>query len=573
MDRTQEPSPHNARFTLQSERLGPLPLINHFLERLGLEDVLDRHVPSDARCAISHARALGVLLRSIIVEREPIYRQQESVHGFASGVFGIRADDMARLGDDRLGRALDRLFDADRAALLTEVALVVAERFGVNFDECHNDSTSIGFSGSYRGASGRQIRGRTAPAITYGHSKDHRPDLKQLLFILTMTADGNIPVAFRCTNGNASDSRTHIESWNTLRTVAGRSDFLYVADSKLCSRENMDYIDRAGGRFVTVMPRNRLEDAEFRQWIQTNTADWTCVWDRPNPRHSDGPRDCWYVYRAPLPSAEAWSVVWAWSPLLTLRQEARRRRNIAAAIEELQQLRARLVGAKTRLRGAAEIDLQLKVILEKHHVGRYLKVRRTVREEHQYKQTQRGRPGPETAYCKITKRRFDIEWSTDDVAIAYDHKSDGMYPLMSNDRSLSPAQVLEAHKGQPMIEKRFEQVKTVHEIAPVFLKDEGRIEALFTLYFLALLVQALIERELRLAMKREHIDELPLYPEQRQCSRPTTEQILRMFSLAARHKLIEGAHTVQVFDVLLTDLQRQVLTLLGVSERAFRPPG
>jgi transposase len=573
MNDTQAPSPYKARFTLQSERLGPLPLINHFIERIGLEDVLDRHIPSDARCAVPHARALGVLLRSIIVEREPIYRQQETVHGFASGMFGIRAEEVAHLGDDRLGRALDRLFDADRAALLTEVALAVAERFGVRFDECHNDSTSISFCGSYRGASGRQIRGRTAPVITYGHSKDHRPDLKQLLFILTMTADGNIPVAFRCTDGNASDSRTHIETWNTLRAVAGRSDFLYVADSKLCSRENMDYIDRAGGRFVTVMPRNRLEDAEFRQWIQTSTPDWTCVWDRPNPRHSDGPRDRWYVYRAPLPSAEAWPVVWVWSPLLTLRQEARRRRNIAAAIEALQLLRARLAGAKTRLRGAAEIDLQLKMILEKHHVGRYLKVRRIVREEHHYKQTQRGRPGPDTAYRKITKRSFDIEWATDDEAIAYDHKSDGMYPLMTNDRSLSPAQVLQAHKGQPMIEKRFEQVKTVHEIAPVFLKDEGRIEALFTLYFLALLVQALIERELRLAMKRENIDELPLYPEQRQCKRPTTEQILRLFSLAERHKLIEGAHTVQVFDVPLTDLQRQVLALLGVSEHAFRSPG
>jgi transposase len=573
MNGMQAPSPHKARFTLQSERLGPLPLINHFIERIGLEDVLDRHVPSDARCAVPHARALGVLLRSIIVEREPIYRQQETVHGFAGGMFGVRAEEMEHLGDDRLGRALDRLFDADRAALLTEVALAVGERFGVNFDECHNDSTSISFCGSYRGASGRKIRGRTAPAITYGHSKDHRPDLKQLLFILTMTADGNIPVAFRCADGNASDSRTHIETWNTLRAVAGRSDFLYVADSKLCSRENMDHIDRAGGRFVTVMPRNRLEDAEFRQWIQTSTPDWSCVWDRPNPRHSDGPRDCWYVYRAPLPSAEAWPVVWVWSPLLTLRQEARRRRNIAAANEALQQLRARLAGAKTRLRGAAEIDLQLKVILEKHHVGRYLKVRRTVREEHQYKQTHRGRPGPETAYRKITRRRFDIEWTTDDEAIAYDHKSDGIYPLMTNDRSLSPAQVLEAHKGQPMIEKRFEQVKTVHEIAPVFLKDEGRIEALFTLYFLALLVQALIERELRLAMTRENVDELPLYPEQRQCRRPTTEQILRLFSLAERHKLIEGAHTVQVFDVPLTDLQRQVLTLLGVSEQVFRSPG
>ncbi|MFP3616118.1 hypothetical protein SB778_39460, partial [Paraburkholderia sp. SIMBA_050] len=92
-------------------------------------------------------------------------------------------------------------------------------------------------------------------------SKDHRFDLKQLLFILTISADGNIPVAFRCTDGNTSDSRTHIETWNTLRMLAGRSDFLYVADSKLCSRDSLDHIDRAGGRFVTVLPRTRLEDA------------------------------------------------------------------------------------------------------------------------------------------------------------------------------------------------------------------------------------------------------------------------------------------------------------------------
>ena len=73
-----------------------------------------------------------------------------------------------------------------------------------------------------------------------------------------------------------------------------------------------------------------------------------------------------------------------------------------------------------------------------------------------------------------------------------------MYPLITNDRKLTPSQVLEAHKGQPTLEKRFEQLKSVHEIAPVFLKNEARIEALFTLYFLALMVQALIERELRL---------------------------------------------------------------------------
>src|SRR5215469_6363936 len=115
-----------------------------------------------------------------------------------------------------------------------------------------------------------------------------------------------------------------------------------------------------------------------------------------------------------------------------------------------------------------------------------------------------------------------------------------------------------------MIEKRFEQFKTVHEIAPVFLKNEGRIEALFTLYFLGLLVQALIERELRLAMKRDNIEHLPLYPEQRNCAHPTTEQILRLFSLAARNKLVQNGKVLQTFDLEFTPLQRQVLRLLAV---------
>lgn len=68
----------------------------------------------------------------------------------------------------------------------------------------------------------------------------------------------------------------------------------------------------------------------------------------------------------------------------------------------------------------------------------------------------------------------------------------------------------------------------------------------------------------------EVIAELPLYPEQRQCRRPTTEQVLRLFSLAQRHRLLRDGQTVQTFDADLTDLQRQVLALLGVPAHAYR---
>ncbi len=93
---------------VSAERMGPLPLINHFLQRIGLLELLEQHVPtSDARSAVTHAQALGVLVRSIIVEREPIYRQLETTAGFAEGLFGIDAAQSERLSDDRIGRALD----------------------------------------------------------------------------------------------------------------------------------------------------------------------------------------------------------------------------------------------------------------------------------------------------------------------------------------------------------------------------------------------------------------------------------------------------------------------------------
>ena len=538
---------------------------------MGLEEILDRHVPTrDHRVTVPYAKGLGVLLRSIVVEREPIYRQQETVKTFASVMYGLDSRGANHLGDDRIGRALDRLFDADRISLLTDVVVTMARRFQLRFEQLHNDSTTIRFCGQYRAAKGRRMRGKRAPYITYGFSKDHRPDLKQLLFVLTTSADSGIPVQFRCLDGHTNDAETHIETWKTLQAVAGRSDFLYVADSKLCSRESMDFIDRQRGRFVTVLPRSRLEDGEFRKWIQTHEVAWEKVWDRPNPRRKYGPRDRWYVFLAPLPSREAWPVIWVYSTLLALRQEQTRREQIATATEELSDLKERLQNPRTRLRKAKEIDKKVEEILDRRRVGRYLHVRRTIKEAHTFHQMHKGRPGPETPYRKITHRRYDLEWKLDQAAIEYDRKSDGMYPLLTNDKTLPPAEVLKAHKGQPTIEKRFEQTKTVHEIAPVLLKNEGRIEALFTLYFLGLLVQALIERELRSGMDREGIEELPLYPEERLCKRPTTQQVFRLFSLTERHLLYRRGKLLQIFHPEMTDLQRHILTLLGIPERAFR---
>jgi hypothetical protein len=114
-----------------------------------------------------------------------------------------------------------------------------------------------------------------------------------------------------------------------------------------------------------------------------------------------------------LGSAEGFAIIWVWSTLLTLRQQARRHRNIATAIEALTALRRRILGPRSRVRGGPRIDLEVELILEKNHARHYLKVKRIPRPEHTFKQTHRGRPGPDTEYRRVTRRRYDLEWSID----------------------------------------------------------------------------------------------------------------------------------------------------------------
>jgi hypothetical protein len=167
-----------------------------------------------------------------------------------------------------------------------------------------------------------------------------------------------------------------------------------------------------------VLPRTRLEDREFREWLQTNTPEWQLVRDEENPRYKDGPRDRWWTYRYRMPSAEGWPVVWLKSELLALRQEHRRQERLARAQQELEDLRARLLGRRPRLRTRSAVAERVEEIVSTHDVGHYLQVALQEVEEHTFRQTRRGRPGPTTTYVRRTRKRWTVEWSVDEAALA-----------------------------------------------------------------------------------------------------------------------------------------------------------
>jgi hypothetical protein len=248
---------------------------------------------------------------------------------------------------------------------------------------------------------------------------------------------------------------------------------------------------------------------------------------------------------------------------------SRQHERLERAKEELGDLDQKLQGPRARQRSRRQLADTVGEILGRLGVADYLKADIWTEEIHRFRQERKGRPDKDTRYRRETTRRLRVRWTVEQARIEYDEKSDGMYPLLTTDRSLTARQVLEAHTQQPNIEKRFKQIKTVHEIAPVFLKNEGRIEALFYLYFIALPIQALIERERRRAMQREQIDTLPLYPENRDCQRPTILQILRLLEPLERHAIFKDRQLVQAFPAKLSDIQAKVIGLLAVPKRAY----
>jgi transposase len=132
--------------------------------------------------------------------------------------------------------------------------------------------------------------------------------------------------------------------------------------------------------------------------------------------------------------------------------------------------------------------------------------------------------------------------------------------------------VLAAYRHQPNLERRHHLLKSVQHADPLWLRDPARIEAIFCCQFLALLLGALIEREIRTAMREANTADIPLYPELRACPSPTTERILEIFADVTRHELHRDGQLIQTFEPHLTPLQQQVLKLLNVPTTTYTNP-
>ncbi|MGH3372528.1 MAG: IS1634 family transposase [Nocardioidaceae bacterium] len=549
---------------IKSELVSGLPVVNAVLSRIGLDRLVESYLPEpDPRCGLESARAIGMVVRNLVLGRAPLYGLGAWAAGYAPGLLGLFAGEAQACNDDRVGRALDELFLADRASLTTALSLAAISAYGVRLDELHNDSTSICLYGAYRDATGQARGGVTPPRPTWGHSKDHRPDLKQLVWILTVSADGAVPITYQMADGNTEDSTTHIATWDTCRAIAGRADFLYIGDRKLATRDNMDHIAAHGGRFLTVLPRTRKEDETGRAWLAAGPIPWAEIARRPAKRKADPP-EVWWAVEAPTCSAEGHRIVWMRSSTKRAHDAAARSDRIERARAALAELATTLASPRCRLKSRVGVEGAATTAIDKAGGTRWVRFEVSEEIDSEYRQERRGRPGPNTRYRRIDRSRFSLAFSTDAAQVATDAASDGCFPFVTNDNAMTPAELLGAYKAQPHLERRHATFKGVLEAVPVELKSDRRIDALGFCLYAALLTHALIERELRRAMAAAAITDLPLYYEDRACKSPTAERVLELLDPLARNVVIHDGRVLAVQEPRLSPLQEQILGLLDI---------
>jgi transposase len=261
--------------------------------------------------------------------------------------------------------------------------------------------------------------------------------------------------------------------------------------------------------------------------------------------------------------------VWYRSSVKARIDEKRRSDRIARAKMRIENLEQR-TGAH-QFRSAEAAQKAADKVLQDEGAQLWLRVKIRATEVHDYKQLGVGQPGKDTKYRRINIPVILFDVTEIAEAIVVDAKCDGLFAMVTNNTQLDPKGLLVAYKYQPFLEKRNEQLKSVMAIAPVFLKKPERVAALLFLYFLAVLVFALIEREARRAMARDGIEDLPLYPEKRACKAPTCDGILQAFEGVRKTDLLDrGGTVVKSFCDPLSPVAIQLLELLHVSRKPFQ---
>ena len=531
---------------IEVKNLDHLGIVAGIIDQIGLVEEIDRQIKTHPQQIIT----TGVVVKAMILNglgfvSAPLYLFGEFFQGKATEHLlgeGIKPE---HLNDDRRARALDSLWNQGLSPLFTSMAMLAKERFEVTTESLHLDSSSFSVEGSYEnksddesGESGELGESVEEITITYGYSKDHRPDLKQFLMDVICTGDGDVPLFIRIADGNEADKgvfaqlmREFKQQWNLEST--------YVADSALYSAKNIQQLGE-----LCWISRAPLNLSAARVLLESVSEEAFGESEIPG-------------YRIAPCCSKYGEVPQRW---LVIESEQRRHSDLKHLEKRLQK---QLTNAQKKLNALNKQDFScaadaLQAAQKLNKIWRYHRLDALeIQACPHYNKAGRPAKNQSPDHCSY---RIQAQVVTRDEAIQLARRRAGRFILATNvvdENILGDNEVLKEYKGQQSAERGFRFLKDpLFFTSSVFLNTPRRVAALAMVMGLCLLVYTLGQRQLRRALVQAG-ETIP-----NQLNKPTATPTLRWVfqCFQAVHLVILGSQ-VQISN--LTHNRLLILRFLG----------
>ena len=469
----------NPEQSYETKRIDHLGIVAGICHEIGLIEQINQVAGASDRKVSCGAAVQAMVLNALGFTSRALYLMPQYLHNKPVDLLieqDLAAEDF---NDDTLGRSLDQLFEAGVTEVFAPVAAHALGVYAIEHRFYHLDSSSFHLHGQYSSEE-PQIE---AIEITYGYSKDHRPDLKQVVVNLITGHRSQLPVWMEALSGNRSDKDSFPETIQAFcqQLKAGQTPY-FVVDSALYGAANLQSLGAT--RWLTRVPETLAEAkrllAETEQDRMTKLPDG-------------------YAYLE-LPSnyggiAQRWLVVY--SPVAAQREEKSLLRRVEKEEQAAQKAWRQLAGQTFNCLEDAQAALAEMQKRWKYH-------RMDAQAAPLTRYPSPGRP-VEGATPDVVGYQLQGTVTLSNAALKDARRGQGRFVLATNEtdpEKLSPEAMLSQYKAQAVsVERGFRFLKDPLFFADsLFLKNPGRIMALIMIMVLGLLVYSLAERKLRLQL-------------------------------------------------------------------------
>jgi transposase len=408
-----------------------------------------------------------------------------------------KAVSLSQFTDHNIGRALDKIFETGTQKIFGQLSQNAVNGFQIKPTGAHYDTTSVTVYGDYDMTD-------EPFEITYGHSKDKRPDLKQFL-VEMLCVDRNIPLFGTTRDGNSSDKTLNNELLSTIsKHMANHgleeNAFVYVADSAFVTKDNLE---KAGTKtkFISRLPATynecsrAIQDAvKTDEWVDIGiVAETEATKKRPAAHYK--------VFDTTVTLYEtAYRAIIIHSSAHDKRRHKRIDRLLKKNKKDLEQLAQKLITEPYYCEADAQAAVEKLSRLPKK--SDIFQISTSIEKIAKYR---RGRP--KTGEKRIPEGyeyHLELSFEENQSKVHTLREEAGCFVLLSN--LISPSEkaewdaegLLRLYKDQSGIEQNFGFLKDPVIINSVFLKKNSRIEVLGMVLLISLLIWRLIERSMRL---------------------------------------------------------------------------